>query len=210
MKALVLFACSIILLFACSNANKNKDLPEESPMEFAEDSLSTEDFDNDYDDPDDEDLVLDTMALVSSLKRDVSRLLAKKDPNLINDTIFGDCIYLYLHPEYADSLNFSADNRANPILKQDILSNFRQVLNASEIKKGLKEYEQREIGFIIKEWGVNSYPFIYKYRGQKVIFTVIVFCEEKEEGEEFDRGSRMYWFGYMDGVWKFCGLNCGG
>ena len=143
-----------------------------------------------------EDLELDTLALTTQLKQTVTELLLNRNPDLITDSIFGDCLHFYLNPD-VEMPDFPLYTP-----KEVIMEKFDYVFISSELKEGLKNIMD-DLWFDVSYSTSEHLPYVTKIKDSLVIHTCLNF--RKTEGL-----TKRYWFVYTDGIWRFCGLNCVG
>ncbi|NDV59310.1 hypothetical protein [Bacteroides sp. 519] len=136
---------------------------------------------------------IDTLAIVSELRRDVLKLQKTKDPTLVNDNIFGDCIYAYLDKEF--DVNITPKEILNNLNKL-FDKYFTQAINEKTINK--------DVAFFVKD--ETGLKWIETYTGQEVNCIRISITINNDIFEH----SRLYWFIKKNSNWLFYGLTCTG
>lgn len=137
-----------------------------------------------------EELLLAEKFIIRDIREDVKSLLKKKDRDLVDSNIFGDCIHSYLSTDNKDIINASV---VIPKLTLLFDSKFMSVLDDLKIGDNLFLYDKETLN-----------PADYKDKYENMI-QIMVNIREDGDDENF---TKTYWFYKKNGRWIFAGMTC--
>lgn len=137
----------------------------------------------------------DTLVWKSTLKENVNDLVQNRNYNIIEDSLFGDCIKSYI----------SSQSKSKDVTKKDIVENFDNFFDKDFKTDFTTVFNSEDDGMIAWYRRKNQEPISIKNTVGDLYCSITIPVKDSE-----NQFSKIYWFHQINDKWYFCGLTCAG